>query len=106
MNKHIETLIRLSKENPDIEIIPWVNWEVVCGDDYEYWKGEIEEIKKDYYYEDKNEEGYTIGKKAIIEKRDEELLGSKDIELSAEEDFQQLIKSGYVKEAIFIFIGV
>lgn len=37
-SKHVH-LLKLIKENPDLEIIPLVEYEVVAGDEYSYWFG-------------------------------------------------------------------
>lgn len=36
MKKH-ETLIDLIKENPELNVVPMVDHEVVAGDDFAYW---------------------------------------------------------------------
>jgi hypothetical protein len=50
MNKKIKELIKLSIENPDLEIKIMVNEEVVPGDDHTYWMAEISKIEKEVYW--------------------------------------------------------
>jgi hypothetical protein len=40
-----EKLLQLVKENPDLPIIPMVETEVVCGDEYGYWMGSFEDCQ-------------------------------------------------------------
>lgn len=37
--KNRDNLFHLMKENPDLPVIPFVNAEVVAGDDFGYWMG-------------------------------------------------------------------
>jgi len=49
-------LSRLISENPDLEVIPMVEYEVCCGDDYNRWAGSIGESKiREYFFDDSNE---------------------------------------------------
>ena len=48
MNKATQELIKLIKENPDLPIIPMVNYEVV-GDGYAYWAAEFSSPQVDEY---------------------------------------------------------
>jgi hypothetical protein len=49
MNKH-EELFKLIKENPELEIVPMVDSEVVSGDDYSSWMGAWGKSRLDEYY--------------------------------------------------------
>ena len=37
---HIDSLLELIKKNPELPILPMVNTECVCGDDFCYWTAE------------------------------------------------------------------
>jgi hypothetical protein len=48
--------IELIKQNPDLPILAWVNYEVVAGDDYAHWLGEISKATIEKYVSiDKND---------------------------------------------------
>lgn len=52
----LNDLIKLMTENPELPVIPMVDTEVVCGDEYGYWMasfGEcsVREFVSDYYNE-------------------------------------------------------
>lgn len=49
-NENIEKLIQLTKDNPEIEIVPMVNYEVCCGDEFRYWLGSWGEPRLDEIY--------------------------------------------------------
>lgn len=50
MNSKVENLLKLIKENPELEIVPMVSGE--CGgDDYAYWSASWGEAWLDEYYE-------------------------------------------------------
>jgi hypothetical protein len=108
MNEYIETLIQLTKENPELNIITMTNYEVCGGDDCVYWKGEIEGIKKDIYYEIK--EKIIIGEENIKDEllngyeQDEKYKQFSDLMLLDKVEFD--FKTTNYEEAIFIFIGV
>ena len=40
-NEATEKLLKLAAENPSLPIVAMVNYEVVAGDDFSYWTGEI-----------------------------------------------------------------
>jgi hypothetical protein len=53
----LNTLIQLITENPDLPVIPMVDTEVVCGDEYGYWMASfgdctIREFAVDEWYGD------------------------------------------------------
>ena len=111
MDKNIEKLIRLSKENPRMEIITMVNWEVCCSDDYSWWLGMIQKVKKDFVWHD--DEQVWLSKADIMDRLYD--LMSDDIdrwpkgyevtEEDAEEAFKALQNAGEVKEKIIIYIS-
>jgi len=47
--ENVNSLLKLIAENPELRIVPMVDSEVVCGDDFKWWQGswgksEIDEI--------------------------------------------------------------
>lgn len=49
-------LSRLISENPDLEVIPMVHFEVCFGDDYSRWVGSIgNSMIKEYFFDEDNE---------------------------------------------------
>ena len=42
---NIEKLIKLIQENPDLPVIPMVDYEIVADDDYQRWMGSIGDSK-------------------------------------------------------------
>lgn len=53
MNNNITELLRLVKENPDLPILPMVDGEIVCGDEYGRWVGSFGKCRVDEYVIDK-----------------------------------------------------
>lgn len=55
MNKNLEKLIELSKENPELPIVTMVEAEIVAGDDFGYWLGSFGfcEVGEVYYSEER-----------------------------------------------------
>ena len=49
---NINNLLKLVQENPDLEIMPMVDSEIVFSDDYCYWAGSWGEARVDEYWED------------------------------------------------------
>jgi hypothetical protein len=49
MSKH-EQLFKLIQENPDLPIVPMINYEVCAGDDHNYWMGSWGKAEIDEYY--------------------------------------------------------
>lgn len=55
-----EKLLKLAKENPDLPIIPMVYTEVVAGDEYAHWLGEVSSVEiGEYYICEENNKVYT-----------------------------------------------
>ncbi len=67
--ENIDKLIKLKKENPELEIIPFVWYEVVGDDSYGEWKGEIGDVIKTVMWE--TEDRYFLGEDDIQEKMGE-----------------------------------
>jgi hypothetical protein len=43
-NEITAKLLKLAAENPTLPIVAMVNFEVVAGDEFDYWTGEIESV--------------------------------------------------------------
>ncbi|WP_289049848.1 hypothetical protein [uncultured Acidaminococcus sp.] len=43
-NEATATLLKLAAENPAMPIVAMVNFEVVAGDEFAYWTGEIDNV--------------------------------------------------------------
>lgn len=46
----VEQLLKLIQENPDLEIMPMVDYEVACSDEYRWWTGSWGEASIDEYW--------------------------------------------------------
>jgi hypothetical protein len=46
----VNALMQLIKDNPELEIMPMVDYECVLGDDFRYWAAEWGEARVDEYY--------------------------------------------------------
>lgn len=106
MNEQIEELIRLSKENPHLEIKPVVNYEIVDEDSLN-WLGNINKIEKDFIYilYDRWICGYDDIIENIVEHLNcDENLSYDEIEEIAKKEFEEKLKSDQIKEAILIYI--
>lgn len=105
----LKELIKLAEENPNLEIITMVNYEIVC-EDWGYWRGDIGEIKKDFYWQD--DEAMYMSIKKIKEQLSEsasfdpefEELPDDKFNLIIEKEIESKLQSGEIKEAIFIYI--
>jgi hypothetical protein len=112
MNEEIKELIKLSTENPELEILTMVAYEVCAGDDHPYWMGEIEIVKKDVYLLI-NETVY-IGKEDILNHVQDNLefrpeyenLSDEEFDIMVNKEYDRLLQSGEIKEAIIVYIGV
>jgi hypothetical protein len=103
--KDIEKLLQLKKENPEMEILFMVNDDVVCSDEFNYYKGSFEEIEKSFYVEI-NEFIYT-NKDDLLDylyfKFDQEEIETNDeYEKRIAEKFNEI----HQEEKIIIWVGV
>ena len=82
---NIEKLIKLIQENPDLPVIPMVDYEIVADDDYQRWMGSIGDPKigdfciwNDKIYTDKQNlvEDLIDEKYFFSEETDDEILKS------------------------------
>ena len=107
INKQIETLLKLVKENPELEIISATHYDVCC-EDWGYWIGKIEKVEIDYFFDccDK----WIIGKEEteieIEEQYEKECQNLSDEELNVfiDSKFKEFEKNGEIKKAIIIYI--
>lgn len=111
-NEKIKELVKLSDENPELEIIPVTHCEVVA-EDRGYWKGKIEKIEKGFFYEDG--EKWRAGNKSdildeiaddICDYPEYENIPDKVFLEKVEDRFDYLISESRIKEAIVIYIGL
>lgn len=111
-NEKIKELVRLSEENPELEIIPVTHYEVVA-EDWGYWKGKIEKIEKGFFYED--EEKWKAGSKSdildeiaddICDYPEYENIPNKEFLEKVEDRFDYLFSENRIKQAIVIYIGL
>ena len=50
--EYVQKLMQLIQENPNLPIVPMVDYEVCCGEDHSYWMGGWGEAEVDKYYID------------------------------------------------------
>jgi hypothetical protein len=112
MNEHIEKLIQLAKENPELQIRMIVNSYLgVDADSYKWWMGKIEKIEIDIYWF--LPKCFYIGKDEIIDQincnmEDEpefEDLYDEEYDKILQKEFDRLKNSGEIKKAILVFIN-
>ncbi len=101
MNEDIKKIIKLSNENPDLEIKFMVDYEVVGGDDFRYWAGLLHNIEKDeYFFDDEHgDEKIYIGKEQINKK----IRDGVDC-FHLEDEYKRFKEEGKIAEAIFVYI--
>lgn len=112
MNKHIEKLIQLAKENPELKIKFIVNSDVVAdADSYRWWMGNISKIETDLCW---FPECFYIGEADIIDQINYDMesepefedLSDEEQEKILQEEFKRLEEIGEIKKAILVFIDV
>lgn len=106
MDKNKQELIKLIKDNPDLEIKPFVSYEVV-GDDYGYWVSEIQRIVKSEYWI-LNERVYLEDEyDTFLDEIDDLLCGDFPIKNESYLIARDLLIYNASKgKAIFIYIGI
>lgn len=65
MNKNIEDLIKITKENPDLPIIPIVDSTIVADGAYSWWMGSFGKVFVDEYFS--TEDGVFLKSKEKME---------------------------------------
>lgn len=110
MNKNIEKLLKLSQENPELEILCRVEDEIFSGE-YGWYLANICNVEINEYYTP-NETVFIDNK--IIDQIACEEEDKEEYELAQDEDFDNIInkiyeekkKNGEIKKAIFITISL
>ena len=106
MNKNVEKLVQLAKENPDLPIIPLVDSDVVCEDSYNSWIGSFGEPYVGEYAQ--GEEHYYFDVDELIDELADEYYEDEEwAELPDEEFISRLrkIAKEQFQKAIFVWIG-
>jgi hypothetical protein len=115
MNSELtKELVKLANENPDLPIISSVNFEVIGGDEYTYWVGELSKVFVDYTYLSERQEKWLWGeydiKEAIFEDEeyeDEDVfdnMSSEEVEKFLDNEFNKLKEQGDIKKCIIMRI--
>ena len=73
MNKNAMDFAKIVFDNPELKVIPMVQYEVCCGDDYNHWAGSIGKTMVKEYYFDNDNEGELIYKEHCTETQLQEL---------------------------------
>lgn len=75
MNKNAMIFAKTVLDNPELKVIPMVQYEVCCGDDYNRWAGSIGKtmVKEFYFDNDNDNEGELIYKEHCTETQLHEL---------------------------------
>jgi hypothetical protein len=111
MNKKIKELVKLSSENPELEVIFMAYNEIVC-EDYGYWKCEIKEVKIDFYCE--KDDGTLLTYNDIFDNlyesaseiMESEGLDKKELTKIVENEIQEKKFSGEIREVIIVYLDV
>jgi len=109
MNQHIENLILVTKENPELPIIT-ATYHDVIAEDWGYWCGSIEQVKVDFFY--LSDERWYAGEEDIKDTLADILhqneyyasLTKEKFNLELNTKFNTMITEGKIKKAIIIFI--
>jgi hypothetical protein len=110
MDKNIERLIELAKENPTLEIVHMVDYEVCASDECTYWMCHILSVKKGvYWYSD---DRVYIGEEEIKDEMACQEIGYPDetdddaeLERITDSEYNKRLASGEIVEAIIIYLG-
>jgi len=97
-------LVKLLTENPKLDVITLVGYEVVCSDEHNWWQAEIESVKIEFYAKLNGVDGpvsYHSEKefRAAFEERYEDYCDDKDY-------MEYLYDQHPKKQVIAIRIGV
>jgi len=55
MKENLQKLIELIQQNPDLRVVPMVDYEICAGDEYGYWQGSFGECVVTEIYNDDEE---------------------------------------------------
>jgi hypothetical protein len=110
-NKKIKELIKLSEENPELEIIPFCDSDIFGSDDFAYILSRIGDIAIDLIYEQKKGERVIIGNGEIYDYLYEMYAMESEQECSEftndeviKEQIEHLRMTGEIKEIIIVYI--
>ena len=110
MDKKIERLIELAKENPTLEIVHMVDYEVCASDECTYWMCHITGVQKDVYW--MSDERIYIGEDRIKDEMAGQEIGYSDetddddeLERITDSEYNKRLASGEIVEAIIIYLG-
>ena len=102
-------LVKLASENPELPIQVTTNFEVIGGDDFDYWVGEVSEVFVDYAYMSEAKEKWIWGKDEIEEALADEIentypgfLDEVHEEFYLDSEFKRLLNEGKIFEAIIV----
>lgn len=89
----IEHLLSLIKENPDLEIMPLVDSEIVAGDDCGWWVADWGKARVDHYWYD-DERAYAKSEDfdRMVEDKCDLLYGDPDYADLSDDDFRKKIE--------------
>lgn len=108
-NEHIKQLIKLSEENPELEIMAMVYQDCIPRDDHLWYgnsfgKSEIKEycIPDETFIFDEDDI-----KESLFEEHESEFenLSKDEIENKLSEMYEEMRKRGFIKKAIFVEIN-
>jgi hypothetical protein len=109
-NEYIKRLIKLSEENPTLQIIAKVDSECCPSDDHGWWGCSIGNSEVDVYW--LPDEDYVIGEEEIKEEiscnhdsLDFQRLSEEEQYAYVQERYDEYKKDGEIKEAIFLEIN-
>ena len=107
MNEKLKELVKLSTENPDLEIVCMVNSEVFKSDESTYWSCGISSVRIDDVYSD--DESIYLDADDIIEQLRVELedspLDGDAFDSAVEERFNKLVELGEIVKKIIVYLN-
>lgn len=85
--KYVEHLLQLIKDNPGVRIVPMVDYNVVCGDEYSSWVGSFGDSQVDFMTTDLDDDNIVLKSEFNEEEHRENLEDELDL---PEEDARKL----------------
>ena len=102
MNEKTQELLNLIRQNPDLEVVPFVNYEI-CAEDHSYWLGKFGEcyvgdyaLYNERYFEEPDEL-----KEEYYNQNNDDYEGLSELEI---EKILEEKTSGMWKRAIIVYI--
>lgn len=96
INYQTQELLELVEKYPELPVVPMVWYEVVCGDEYAYWVGNLDSVRVTKYY--KSELKYDDGRLYFWEDRDD--LFDKILDIMCDKQCIEEIPDGDVEQRI------